>query len=78
MNLPVSVGGVVVSAGDVVLADENGVVVLPPSEVDAVIDHTLELQRQEERILERLAQGECLPDISGASAMVENRLTPSN
>ena len=78
MNLPVSVGGVVVSAGDVVLADENGVVVLPPSEVDAVIDHTLELQRQEERILERLAQGECLPDISGASSMVERRLTPSN
>jgi len=70
MNVPISVGGVVVRPGDVVVADENGVVVLPPDDVDAVIDHTLALQEQEERILERLAAGECLPDISGATRLV--------
>lgn len=75
LNYPVSIGGISVRAGDIVLADENGVVVLTADEVDGVIDHTLALQLQELNVLERLAAGECLPDISGATALVEAELT---
>ncbi len=72
MNRPLAIGGIVVSAGDMVLADENGIVVVPPSEIDAVAAKALGLQQEEEAILARLAEGEILPDISGASKMVED------
>lgn len=70
MNQPVSIGGVTVRPGDAVLADENGVLVLPPAELPAIITRTLHMQAEELRLLKRLHAGEVLPDISGASAMV--------
>lgn len=71
MNAPVSIGGVVVQPGDAILADENGVLVLPRNEVATTAAHAIELQAQEETVLARVAAGECLPDISGATALVE-------
>ena len=35
MNVPVAIGGVVVTPGDAVLCDESGVLVLPPDEAEA-------------------------------------------
>lgn len=78
LNHPVSVGGVAIHPGDIVLADENGVIALSPAEVDGVVDHCLELQDQEQEILQRLAAGECLPDISGATALVEAGLVAAD
>lgn len=71
MNVPVSVGGMVVQPGDAILADENGVLVLPPGEVAATAVRAIELQAKEEEVLARVAAGECLPDISGATALIE-------
>lgn len=69
-NEPVSCGGVAVSPGDAVLADECGVVVLPSDEADAAAEaaHLLEAQiAQGER---RLEAGGHLGDIYGASKLV--------
>jgi regulator of RNase E activity RraA len=65
------VGGVTVHPGDAILADENGVLVLAPSDVAAVAERALEMQARELVLLERLTAGESLPDISGATAKVE-------
>lgn len=73
MNHPLAIGGVSINAGDAVLADENGVTVLPPGTLDATITRTLELQEAEARLLQRLHAGEILPDISGATAMIRAR-----
>lgn len=70
LNLPVSCGGVVVRPGDAILADESGVLVLQPEEVETVAAEALARQA---RSLERQAQvkaGKKLGDLSGATAMV--------
>ena len=70
-NVSVSCGGVAVNPGDAVLADENGVLVLPPALVDYAADKALELQDREGTTLKRIKNGEKLGDISGSTALVE-------
>lgn len=74
LNLPISCGGVTVNAGDVILADESGVLVLPPSEADAIADAALARQERGERNQERVKAGEKLGDLSGATQMVLDAL----
>lgn len=73
-NVPVSCGGVAVNPGDAVLADKSGVLVLPPHEAEAVANVALDKQQQGLVLQQRIAGGERLGDISGASAMVEAAL----
>lgn len=70
LNVPVSCGGVAVAPGDAVLADECGVLILKPEEIDAVADRALEMQEREETLLKRIDDGESLPEISGATAKI--------
>lgn len=70
LNVPVSVGGVCVNPGDLVLADESGVIVLPPDEAEAAAHRAIGLQDREKQVLARLAAGERLADISGASDLI--------
>jgi 4-hydroxy-4-methyl-2-oxoglutarate aldolase len=74
LNHPVSCGGVPVMPGDVILADESGVLVLPPGEADAVADAAIARQERGERNQDRVREGEALGDISGASAMVRDAM----
>lgn len=71
MNIPISIGGLTVQPGDAILADESGVLVISNTEASTISLHALELQTQEETALARVAAGEQLPDISGATALLE-------
>jgi regulator of RNase E activity RraA len=71
LNVPVSCGGVMVAPGDAVLADENGIVVIKPEDVEAVMERALGMQRREVEVLKRIDAGEPLPQISGATAKME-------
>lgn len=71
INVPVSIGGQMVNPGDAVIADESGVVILPPEQAAWAVDKALAMQEAELVLLERLRQGEKLPDISGATKLVE-------
>jgi 4-hydroxy-4-methyl-2-oxoglutarate aldolase len=73
LNLPVSCGGVTVRPGDAVLADESGILVLDPAEIDAVADEALARQAREPEVLRRIEAGEKLGAISGATAKVLGR-----
>jgi 4-hydroxy-4-methyl-2-oxoglutarate aldolase len=72
--VPVSCGGVDVKPGDVVIADECGIVVLPPGEAEAAADRAIGMQDAEAASRKRLDNGEKLPDISGASKMLQEAL----
>ncbi|EUB99766.1 Dimethylmenaquinone methyltransferase [Rhizobium sp. CF080] len=76
INVPVTVGGQVIRPGDAILADESGVVVLDPSKAEAIAREAIADQEDEILLLERLRKGEFLPDISGATRLVEGNLTP--
>jgi 4-hydroxy-4-methyl-2-oxoglutarate aldolase len=74
LNLPVSCGGTVVQAGDAILADESGVLVLPAAEADAVAEAAIARQERGERNQDRVRSGEKLGDLSGATKMVQDSL----
>lgn len=65
INVTVHCGGVAVHPGDLVLADESGVVVLNPSQAQTYIDRSRQMQKDELVILDRLRAGETLADITG-------------
>lgn len=75
VNVPITVGGQVVHPGDAVLCDESGVIVLDPARARGVAEKAIAMQEAELVLLDRLRRGEKLPDISGARAMVEAKLT---
>ena len=72
--VPVSCGGVDMRPGDVVIADECGIVVLPPAEAEAIADRAIGMQEAEVKSRARLDAGEKLPDISGATKMLQDAL----
>jgi 4-hydroxy-4-methyl-2-oxoglutarate aldolase len=72
--VPVSCGGVAVSPGDVIIADECGIVVLDRAEAEAAAERAIGMQEAEAASRKRLDSGEKLPDISGATKVLEEAL----
>jgi regulator of RNase E activity RraA len=70
LNRPVSCGGVAVCPGDIVICDENGVLVLPPQELDEIVDWAIAKQARADENRKRVEGGARLGDLSGASALV--------
>lgn len=67
----VQCGGVVVRPGDAVIADENGIVILPPAQALALARRAIEFQENEKHTLARLAQGEKFPDVVGSRPVID-------
>lgn len=64
VNMPVVCAGVLVNPGDVVVADEDGIVVVPRAEADSVLALSRERVAKEERSRSRYAAGELSLDAS--------------
>jgi len=58
INVPVSVGGMVVHPGDIIVGDEDGVLAIPVTEVEAVIAGAKKQGEKEEAALRSIAKGE--------------------
>ncbi|WP_249729261.1 RraA family protein [Acidovorax sp. CCYZU-2555] len=67
---PVDCGGVRVHPGDVILADENGLLVMAPAEARALAEKALALQSAEQLTLARLRAGETYPEVLGTRLSV--------
>lgn len=74
INTPVQCGGVVVHPGDLVAADANGVLVLPPEDVERVMEEALKRQEREKAVIQRLRDGEHLADISIANKIIREKM----
>ncbi len=73
--VPVSCGGVTVRPGDAILADENGILVLPPHEIESAALQAIALQEREIGTLIKLRNGEPYPDILGTTLHNTTRAT---
>jgi 4-hydroxy-4-methyl-2-oxoglutarate aldolase len=76
LNVPISCGGVSVTPGDAVLADENGIVILSPGELPRIIESARAFARKEADLLALLRDSPhvCYPDATGATLIVEEKL----
>ncbi|SMY09444.1 RraA family protein [Flavimaricola marinus] len=78
LNKPVSVGGVPVLPGDIVMADATGVIVIPPDEAEAICEVALARQKKTAEMFARFAAGEQPAGPSPAIQFVENALRGEN
>jgi 4-hydroxy-4-methyl-2-oxoglutarate aldolase len=68
LNRPVRIGEVIVSAGDLVVGDRDGLVVLPQARVNAVIQRAEAREADEAEKLARIRRGERTIDLYGWGA----------
>jgi 4-hydroxy-4-methyl-2-oxoglutarate aldolase len=72
--VPVSCGGVAVNPGDVIIADECGIVVMARGDAEAAAERAIGMQEAEVASRKRLDAGEKLPDISGATKVLQDAI----
>ena len=63
VNVPVSVGGMDVSPGEIIHMDENGAVKFPADKLEAVLNNVRELQKEEEARMSALQQAKSAAEI---------------
>ncbi|MET0744617.1 MAG: RraA family protein [Microvirga sp.] len=72
INVPVSIGGAAVLPGYAVLADESGVLFLPPDDVRYLAEMALERQARQPSGLDRIRAGEKQGDMVGITDKIAN------
>ena len=72
--VPVACGGVPVHPGDAILADENGVLVLRPTQVAEAARRAIQMQAGEGARLAEVAHGAKLPELNGTNARIREIL----
>jgi len=63
VNVPITCGGVPVNPGDIVLADEIGVVVVPQEEAREVLERAREQAAKEEETRKRIKEGKTVEEL---------------
>ncbi len=71
VNVPVVLGGIAVEPGDVIVADDDGVVVVKRSQAAAVLEQSRTREAKEAAVRARLAAGELGVDIYGLRPLLE-------
>lgn len=71
INQPITIGNEKIFPGNIVLADENGIVIMKKERVKKITETALLLQHQEEALLTKIRQGAILPDLTRATELIE-------
>jgi 4-hydroxy-4-methyl-2-oxoglutarate aldolase len=71
INTPVSIGGVAVCPGDLILADANGILVLSPMLAAKLIDQAEQTQARSADLPAQLKAGGKLSQVRGAAAKIQ-------
>jgi 4-hydroxy-4-methyl-2-oxoglutarate aldolase len=74
LNVPVRCGGIMVNPGDIVLADDDGVVVLPPARVAEIVAICLPREEQARARQQRMREGVPLGELTGAHQRIDDAL----
>lgn len=72
-DVTVACGGTAVQPGDVIVGDSDGVLVIPPSLIEEVVEDAIEQERQETFIAEMVAAGESVDGLYPLNAVWKAR-----
>jgi 4-hydroxy-4-methyl-2-oxoglutarate aldolase len=71
VNVPITCGGITVCPGDAIVADDDGVVVIPRERAACVLEESKKTLRKERDIRRRVLAGESLFDLFGLEAYLD-------
>jgi 4-hydroxy-4-methyl-2-oxoglutarate aldolase len=71
VNVPVVVAGATVNPGDLIVGDADGVIVIPPDQVETAVRNAEARMAKEAEIKRRLDEGQTLYDVAGMKALFE-------
>ncbi|MBA7934307.1 4-carboxy-4-hydroxy-2-oxoadipate aldolase/oxaloacetate decarboxylase [Klebsiella sp. RHBSTW-00215] len=71
INYPITVGGVIINPGDVIVGDDDGVVVIPSDEATEVLAASKERREKEALVMQRIREGESVFDIYGYQQVLD-------
>jgi 4-hydroxy-4-methyl-2-oxoglutarate aldolase len=74
LNVAVRCGGLIVNPGDIVLADDDGIIVLPPSRVAEIVDICLPREKAGRERQQQMRDGVPLGEMSGAHQRIDDML----
>lgn len=74
LNVPVRCGGIIVSPGDIILADDDGIIVLPPDRVAEIVRICLPIEERAPARWKQVREGTPLGELSGAHARIDAQL----
>jgi 4-hydroxy-4-methyl-2-oxoglutarate aldolase len=74
INTTVRCGGVSVAPGDIILAADNGIMVLYPDQVAELVEHYMPIAQRELETQRRLRAGESLADMTNAHKTIADAL----
>ena len=71
VNVPIVVGGVRIEPGDIIVADDDGVICIPPLLMPAVLEKAKARAAREVKIRAAISEGKTLFDLLGLQATLE-------
>jgi 4-hydroxy-4-methyl-2-oxoglutarate aldolase len=63
LNVPINCGGIVVNPGDMIIADEIGIAVVPAADLQPVLEAAREQAQREEATRQRIKQGKTFEEL---------------
>lgn len=73
INHPICCGNTIVKPGDIILADEDGVVVIPLAEAEEILKKCQERVAKEDKMIERMRAGESLFAMGGFQEILDRK-----
>lgn len=71
INVPIQIGGATVRPGDIVMANEDGILFVPPQKADIAIEIGTQALEAEEEALAHIEAGKSIPEITAANDLIE-------
>ncbi len=65
VNAPISIGDVVITSGDLIVGDDDGLVVVPRQEIATAIEASEQREQKEEQFMKELAKGKSTLELLG-------------
>jgi 4-hydroxy-4-methyl-2-oxoglutarate aldolase len=71
VNVPAAVAGVTVNPGDLVVGDADGVIAIPPSQVETAVSNAEARMAKEADVKRKLDEGKTLYEVAGLQPLFE-------